>query len=307
MVTECDETTGTRTQVAEIGRSGRSRILRVSSRTLTSSEVQPLADVVPDERNDVERQRCRERRLAQLLLDEPAHVAGAGAELAVPVHDVELVVQAGHAGAAQARRGLEGGDDEPGELADPVQHGERVDHRHDRGAGVRDDAARPVGDLARVHLGHDQRHVGLGAELGAVVDGDHAARRRQLDPLAGDRGRDVEDGDVDAVEELRRQRLDDDVLATDPQRRADVLDPGGQAHPAPVRVAGRQHVEHDPAHGAGHPHDAQGRQRAPRGPLPGGSHVSGRCPRRRRPLPRRSPARTPCAPPAPPRRGGRHG
>ena len=235
-----------------------SRILRVSSRTLTSSEVQPSPTWWPTNgttlsangagKGDSPSSSSMSRRTS------PGRVPSSR----WPVHDVELVVQAGHAGAAQARGGLEGRDDEPGELPGAVQHGERVDHRHDRGTGVGDDAARPVGDLARVDLGHDERHVGLGAELGAVVDRDDAAGGRQLDPLARDRRRDVEDGDVDAVEELGRQGLDDDVLAADPQRRPDVLDTGGQAHPAPVRVARRQHVEHDAADGTRDPHDARG-------------------------------------------------
>ena len=181
-----------------------------------------------------------------------------------------------------------------------VEHREHVDHRHHRGAGVGDDPAGPVGDLARVDLGDDERHVGVGAEDGAVVDGHDPAGCRQLDPLAGDARRDVEDRDVEAVEELRRQRLDDDVLPRDPEHRADVLRAGGEAHVGPVAVAGRQDVEDDPADGAGDAHDTE--RRSPVSPASrlGRHHVSGRCPRRRRPRPRWSRGRRPCARPAPP-------
>ena len=140
-------------------RSGMPRILRVSLRSLSSSVVQPVVDVVPGERQDVERERCRERRLPELLLDEPAHVARPGAQLAVAVRRRRARRAAGHAGAAQAGDRLVRRDDQPGELRASCS-GERVDHRHVVELGL---AMMPRGRSApsRVDLGDDQRDVGV--------------------------------------------------------------------------------------------------------------------------------------------------
>ena len=286
-----------------------SRILRVSSRTLTSSEVQPSPTWWPTKGttlsasgagNDDSPSSCSMRRRTS-----PGRVPSSR----LPCTTSSSSWSRLDAGATQAGRRLEGRDDEAGELPRAVQHGEGVDHRHHRGAGVGDDAAGPVGDLARVDLRHDERHVGLGAEDGAVVDGDDPARGRQLDPLAGD---------APAGCRRSRRRCRRRTPASAPRRRRPrpatrnveptSSAPAARRTPAPVAVAGRQHVEHDPADGAGDADDAERSvARPPCRPSPVGSHVSGRCPRRRRPHPRWSPARTPCAPPAPPRRAGRRG
>ena len=196
---------------------------------------------------------------------------GRGAELAVAGDDVELVVQARHAGAARARGRLEGGDDELGELPPGVQHGERVDHRHDRRAGVGDDAAWGGRATWRgVDLGHDERHVGVGAERRAVVDDDDPARRPPARPSARRSRRDVEHRDVDAVEELRGQRLDDDVLAADPAAREPTSSAPAASRTSPQMASrvGRTSST-TRADGAGGAHDAEGRPRDPRARVAG--------------------------------------
>ena len=291
------------------GQVGRSRILRVSSRTLTSSEVQPSPDVVADEGHDVERQRRREGGLPQLVLDEAPHVAGARAELAVAVHDVELVVEAGHAGAAQAGGGLEGRDDEAG--AAPTRACSTAS------ASIIVITVAP--GLAMMPRGRSEILRGLTSGTTSGTSG--SVRNTVLLSMAttpraaassthspGDRRRDVEDRDVEAVEELRRQRLDDDVLAADPEassRRPRPPRPGARGTSALSRVGSTSSTTRPTAPVT--PTTPSDGRASPVPAFPGGSHVSGRCPRRRRPHPRWSPARTPCAPPAPPRRAGRRG
>ena len=67
----------------------------------------------------------------------------------------------------------------------------------------------PLGRVGRgggVDLGHDERDVGVHPEGAGVVDRDGAARGGDRRPLRGDLVGDVEHRDVDAVEDLRRQR-----------------------------------------------------------------------------------------------------
>ena len=213
-----------------------------------------------------------------------------------------------HPGPTEPGGGLQGRDDEAGELPAGVEDGERVDHRHHRGAGVGDDVARPLGDLARVDLGDDERHVGVGAEDGAVVDGDDAAVGGELDPLAGDRWA--------GCRRSRRRRPRRTPASAPRPRRRRRRSGAPCRRPRPPRRAGCR------PSGCRAWAGRRGRRcrrrpwrprcrgsvaRPPAGPSRLLAHVSGRCPRRRRLRPRRSRGRRRCARRGRPRRGGRRG
>ena len=94
-----------------------------------------------------------------------------------------------------------------------VQRRDRDDHRQRGAVGVGDDALGPVAYLLRVDLGDDQRHVRVHPERAGVVDRDRAPGGGDRRPLRRHLVRHVEHGHVDAVEDLRLQRLDLELLA----------------------------------------------------------------------------------------------
>ena len=88
-----------------------------------------------------------------------------------------LLEQLVHARLAGARDRLVGGDDHALDRRGVVQRLQRHDHLRGRAVGVGDDVLGPIAvDRLGVHLGHDQRHVGVHAVERAIVD--HRAARR---------------------------------------------------------------------------------------------------------------------------------
>ena len=119
-----------------------------------------------------------------------------------------LLEQLVHARLARARGRLVGRDHDARDLGGIVQRLQRDDHLRGRAVGVGDDVARGVAvDRVGVHLGHDQRHVGVHAVERRVVD-HHAARRGGLGRIdlgrlrARGEQRDVPAGEVEMLDVL---------------------------------------------------------------------------------------------------------
>ena len=196
-------TTGTRTQVTATGRSGRPRILRVSSRTSISSDDQPSSRSDPGPGHDVERDRRGEG--PGLLADGPAHVTGA-----VPSSVPATRDSCSRSVSTPAR---------PSPLT--AWYEETTSSRSPNSAcsaptatiidrvvqlGL---ATMPRGRIAhrvRVDLGDDERHVGVHAEGARVVHDDRALGGGDRRPPRGHLVGHVEHGDVDAVEDVLGER-----------------------------------------------------------------------------------------------------
>ena len=89
----------------------------------------------------------------------------------------DLLEQLVHPRLARARDRLIGRDDDALDPRGVVQRLERDDHLRGRAIRVGDDVLRAIAlDRLRVHLGHDQRHVGVHAVERRIVD--HRAARR---------------------------------------------------------------------------------------------------------------------------------
>ena len=84
-------------------------------------------------------------------------------------------------------------------------------------------------------------------------------------PVGGHRRRDVDQGDVDAVEELGRQLLHDDLAAADGEHGAGVLGRGGSADLAPDVGPHREHLPGHRPHGSRGTDQGEGRARGLRG------------------------------------------
>ena len=170
----------------------------------------------------------------------------------------------------------------------------------------------PGESRVRVHLGHDERHVGVHPERAGLVDHDDAARRRDRCPLRRDLVWHVEHREVDAVEGLGRHRLNLDLLAPDRQHPARRPRRGDQPDLAPDVRPGGHDLAHDGADRARRPDDredrARGRARGEPadGPRAGRTvrpPLTGRSRRRRPPRSGRPRGRRPGASPARPRPG----
>ncbi len=88
-----------------------------------------------------------------------------------------LLEQFVHPRLAGAGDRLVGGDDDAPDRRGVVQRLQRHHHLRGRAIGIGDDVALAIAvDRLGIHLGHDQRHVRIHPEIGAVVD--HRAARR---------------------------------------------------------------------------------------------------------------------------------
>ncbi len=132
----------------------------------------------------------------------------------------DLPVELGDAREARAGDGLVGRDHEPTQARLVVQN---LEHRHrgHRGAvGVGDD---PLGDgveRARVHLGDDERNVGIHAPRRGVVHDDGASRGEARGEFLGGRPARGEQREVDPRKVRGGGVLDDDLLVPPRERRA---------------------------------------------------------------------------------------
>ena len=133
--------------------------------------------------------------------------------LAGDVDALGLVPELVHRLLARARDRLVGRDDDPLDPRAVVQRLQRHHHLRGRAVGVGDDVLGGVAlDRVRVHLRHDQRHLGVVAVERRVVDHDAAGlggdRRVLLRRVRTDgEERDVPAGEVEAVEVERLQGL----------------------------------------------------------------------------------------------------
>ena len=253
--TECVVTTGTRTQVAETLSSGRPRILRDSLRTLSSSELQPSSFGDPAHGTTFSASGAGNgpssspttRRMS------PAWVPSSR----LPATFCDLVVKGVDSGLAGAGRGLVRGDDQLGQAELRVQRAHRDDHGQCRAVGIRDDPLGPVAYRPGVDLGHDEGDVRVHPECAGVVDGYRAPLGGNRRPLRRDVVGNVEHRDVDAVEDLRRERQNFDVLATHRQPASCRPRRRHQSDLAPYILAGREQVAHDCADGTGRADDGQ--------------------------------------------------
>ncbi len=131
--------------------------------------------------------------------------------LAGHVDALGLVPELVHRLLAGAGDGLVGRDDDAGDARPVVDRLQRHHHLRGRAVGVGDDVLAGIArDRVRVHLGHDQRHLGVVAIERRVVDHDAASlggdgrvllRRVRADREEGD----VPAGEVEGVEVLGLQ------------------------------------------------------------------------------------------------------
>ena len=211
-------TTGTLTQLALRGRSGSSRILRVSSRSLTSSS------------------NSRPSKL-------PVH-----AELVVVgILGSKVLDRVG----AGARDRLVGGDAHASQTGGVLQRREHHGQRDRAAVRVRDDARVLEGALA-VDLGHHERDALLQAERGRLVDAEGTGCRCDRHELPAPLRADREEADVQGA---RRQRANRRLLDLEVAEESTRGAPRGER--ADVRVATIHEVlERDPTDGAGCADDA---------------------------------------------------
>ena len=237
------------------------RILRDSLRTFSSSDDQPSSFERAGPGHDVQRQRRRERRRPRQarLGERRGDVAAAHAHV-LAGHGRDLGLQPVDPGLARARRGLVRRDDQRLERELAVQRAQHRHHRQRGAVGVRDDPLGPVRGGVRVHLGDDQRHVGVHPEGAGVVDGHGPALGGDGRPLRADLVRHVEERDVHAVEDLGRERLHGDVRTPHPDDLAGRARRGHEADLAPRHALARlDDVDHRGADGARGPDDRDDR------------------------------------------------
>ena len=159
----------------------------------------------------------------------------------------DLLGQLAHTRDTGAGDGLVGRDDEAleaGGVGQRLEHGHRG---HRRAVRVGDDALRSACDGVRVHLGDDERHVGVHAPRGGVVDDDDARLREPgREPpgrrATGGEDRDVEPGGVGGV-----GILDEDVAAERAHAAARGALGGEQAQLGDLESRVLEQAQHDAA------------------------------------------------------------
>ncbi len=132
---------------------------------------------------------------------------------------VSSLLQVALAGDARAAGGLVRADDDARHAGGIVQRLERHDHLGRRTVGAGDDPVMLVDGL-RVHLGNDQRNLGIHPPVAALIDHDAAALDGPGDEVAGHFVGRAADGEVDADEGVGHQFFDHVRLATEGDRRA---------------------------------------------------------------------------------------
>ena len=146
--------------------------------------------------------------------------------------------------------------DDPSHPGGVVQGLEGHDHLRRRAVGTGDDA--PMGgDGLGIDLGDDERHVGVHAEEGALVDDHRAALDGPGHELRGDLVGRAADGDVDADERVGPQHLHVETDAGHLERATG--GPLGSQQPDAARgkLPCEQEFDDDPSHGAGGADDGE--------------------------------------------------
>jgi hypothetical protein len=104
-----------------------------------------------------------------------------------------------------------------------VQRLQRDHHLDRRAVRVRDDPARPVNRVLEVHLGDDERALGVHAPRAGVVDDDGPRCGCDGPKLARDRRAGAEERELDPREASRLKRLDGDLFPAEPELRTGAL------------------------------------------------------------------------------------
>ena len=144
-----------------------------------------------------------EGQLARMLGDDDIAASGQGGV---------LLVQLDRRRAARAGGGLVGVGDHADDAALAHQGRERERQRHRATVGRGDDAV-VFAQVFGVDFGHDERHIGLLAEGGRVVEGDCAAVAGGGAEFLGRGGGGGDEGDVRAVKGVVRGLADCQLLA----------------------------------------------------------------------------------------------
>ena len=241
--------TGTRTQVAETRRSGSPRILRDSLRTLSSSLLQPSSFSDPAHGTTFIASGAGN---GPSVTDDAAQVTGAVAGVRRGRDLRVLLAQRVDAVLTGTGRRLVRRDDELFETVLAVQRTHRHDHRQRRAVRVADDPLRthaaPPAALTSGTTSGTSGSIRNAPELSTATAPRAAATgAHSRGHLVGH----VEHRDVDAVEDLGRERLHDDVLAAHLQHLAGRARRGDQPDLAPDVLARAEDVEHHRADGAG--------------------------------------------------------
>ena len=217
----CPVNTGTRTHVHETSRSGRPRILRLSSRNFCSSLVSPLPSSTSWPATGM--------TLKAIGL---GNFTGTGMSTALPScasaaapsrHLADLLVQLGGPGEPGARDRLVGRRHDaaqPGRVVQRLQHGHG---NHRRAVRVGDDPLRYGAECPAVDLGHDQGNVRVHPPRRRVVDDDGTGAGDTRRQLQRGLGAAREQGDVYPSEICADHVLDHDLAAVPrelPSRRA---------------------------------------------------------------------------------------
>src|SRR5208337_3333290 len=127
-------------------------------------------------------------------------------------------------------------------------------HLDGRAVGIGDDSLVP-GDVVRVDLGHDQRHVRVHPEGTRIVDDDRSGRRGDRAPFPGHGARSARQDDVDAAERVAHDRLDRKGFAPKGHRLADASLGGQELDRCHRKGPLLQQADHPVSHGSTGPDD----------------------------------------------------
>ncbi|OQA05413.1 MAG: hypothetical protein BWY66_02513 [bacterium ADurb.Bin374] len=152
---------------------------------------------------------------------------------------------------------LVGRDDDAFDRVDPVNRRDRDDHLDGGTVGVRYNTARYIIQGVRIHLGHDQRNIGVHAERVAVVDHDRTGRGRPGAPCPADLGAGREKDGVEAGKVCPVERLDLDLAAGERKLDAFAAFRCEQPQAARDELALLQHLQDGVADGAGGAYDTE--------------------------------------------------
>ena len=174
-------------------------------------------------------------------------------------HGADLRIELLDSGKTAARHCLEGAHDQPLESGLPMKWHEDGHRSHRRAVGVGDDALAHLGDSPRIDLAHHERHIGIHAPRGRVVDDDGPRLGELRGELLGRRSAGREQRDVDAAEVGCGDVLDDNVGALPREGRPGRTRGREVADLADGEVALLEQAPHDAADLAGGTDDRDGR------------------------------------------------
>ena len=175
-----------------------------------------IVDDRSGERNDVE----RDGRGELLCRRELDGASVEGQRRGAVAHLALLLVELVDPDTTGTRHRLIRVDDDATKNGFAMQRGEHSHERHRRAVRVGDDALRDVVELVVVHIGDNERNVGIHAPRGRVVDHDRAGRSNAGTQVFGGVLACGEQSDIEPVVVGRLGFLDDDLAVTPRQRAA---------------------------------------------------------------------------------------